>query len=72
MLNQHVSSNATSLSKAFIRSAMQWPDAVAVEDADGALSYAQLEAASAAIAWALQRSGVQPGMRIGVSLARSR
>ncbi|WP_184364094.1 amino acid adenylation domain-containing protein, partial [Xanthomonas euroxanthea] len=31
-----------------------------------------LEAASAAIAWALQRSGVQPGMRIGVSLARSR
>ncbi|WP_434990356.1 AMP-binding protein, partial [Xanthomonas melonis] len=72
MSNQHASSNATSLSSAFIRSAAQWPDAVAVQDAEGTLSYAQLEAASAAIAAALRRSGVQRGMRVGVSLARSR
>ena len=37
-----------------------------------ALSYAQLEAASAAIAAALHRNGVLPGMRVGVSLTRSR
>ncbi|MBB3815686.1 amino acid adenylation domain-containing protein, partial [Xanthomonas arboricola] len=61
-----------SLSGRFAQTAQQVPDAIAVQDAEGTLSYAQLEAASAAIAWALQRSGVQPGMRIGVSLARSR
>ncbi|WP_422508883.1 amino acid adenylation domain-containing protein [Stenotrophomonas sp. GZD-301] len=61
-----------SLSGGFAQTARAVPDAIAVQDADGTLSYAQLEAASAAIAAALHGSGVRPGMRVGVSLARSR
>ncbi|WP_434991215.1 condensation domain-containing protein, partial [Xanthomonas melonis] len=60
-----------SLSGRFAQVAQDTPQAVAVQDAEGTLSYAQLEAASAAIAAALRRSGVQRGMRVGVSLARS-
>ncbi|HEY7255561.1 MAG TPA: AMP-binding protein, partial [Solirubrobacterales bacterium] len=47
------------------------PDAVAIEDGDRTLSYAELDRASAAIAATLLAAGVAPGEPIAVDLPRS-
>ncbi|MEM1428431.1 MAG: amino acid adenylation domain-containing protein [Pseudomonadota bacterium] len=48
------------------------PDAIAVTDAEGALSYAALDALADAVAAALQARFPEPGARIAVSLPRDR
>jgi polyketide synthase PksJ len=51
--------------------ARQRPDAIAVSCADRALSYAQLDRYSTALAGRLTQSGVAPGDRVGICLDRS-
>ncbi|MEH7829981.1 amino acid adenylation domain-containing protein [Gemmobacter denitrificans] len=50
------------------RAIAQWPDAPAVISGADQLSFAALDAQSAALASALQQQGAQPGDRIGLSL----
>ena len=56
---------------AFATWAARTPDAVAVEYAEGHLTYAALDTWGGAIAAHLTRSGVRPGDRVGVRLDRS-
>ncbi|HLW17852.1 MAG TPA: amino acid adenylation domain-containing protein [Actinomycetota bacterium] len=53
-------------------SAEQRPDAPAVADAHGTLSYAELDAESGRIATALRELGVQPGDRVAMAAEKSR
>jgi amino acid adenylation domain-containing protein len=55
----------------FAARAAAFPDAVAVEDEDGSLTYAGLAALSARIAHELRALGVAPGARVGISAERS-
>ncbi|HEX8768945.1 MAG TPA: AMP-binding protein, partial [Jatrophihabitans sp.] len=48
--------------------ARRTPDAVAVVDGDRQLDYAELTAASAAVAEGLRRHGVRPGAAVAVCL----
>ncbi len=50
----------------------QWPDRIAVADADGELSYAGLEGWSRHVAAGLRDLGVGPGDRVAVLLPRGR
>ncbi|HVR99572.1 MAG TPA: amino acid adenylation domain-containing protein, partial [Thermoanaerobaculia bacterium] len=47
------------------------PDAIAVVDEDGALSYGRLDEASSRLAGYLESLGIGPGSRVGVSMRRS-
>jgi amino acid adenylation domain-containing protein len=51
--------------------AARTPDALAVQDAQGRLSYAELEARASAIAGCLAELGARPGTFVGVCLERS-
>jgi amino acid adenylation domain-containing protein len=53
-------------------SAEERPDAPAVADADGTLTYAELDAESGRIATALRELGVQPGDRVAMAAEKSR
>ena len=55
----------------FAEQAARTPDAVAVEDADGVLTYAQLEALSAGVAAALRARGAGRGTIVAVGVERS-
>ncbi|MDK2766709.1 MAG: acyl-CoA ligase (AMP-forming), exosortase A system-associated [Sphingomonas sp.] len=48
------------------------PDAVALEDRAGTLSYAELEGAVAALAWWLRGQGLEPGDRVATWLPKTR
>ena len=65
---QHV----TTLHDLLLRPAAGTPDAVAVADAAGSLSYAALDAASRAVAGRLIDGGVSPGDRVVLALENSR
>jgi amino acid adenylation domain-containing protein len=52
--------------------AARTPDAVAVTDQEGALTYRALDEAANALAWRLRRAGVGPGKRVALCLDRSR
>jgi acyl-CoA synthetase (AMP-forming)/AMP-acid ligase II len=56
---------------AFHRAARRWPDAVAVEDARGALRFSELAARVDALAAALQARDPAPGSRVGVCCGNS-
>ncbi|MFC0696018.1 condensation domain-containing protein, partial [Paraburkholderia humisilvae] len=55
----------------FVAQAAQRGKAMAIADGDAHVTYAQLDTWSLAIAHALRRQGVTPGMRVGVSMNRS-
>lgn len=48
------------------------PDAIAIEDAEGEISYGDLERSSNKVSNILIKSGVRPGMSVGVCLRHSR
>ncbi|MFV8751414.1 amino acid adenylation domain-containing protein [Nannocystaceae bacterium ST9] len=54
------------------RAAERWPDAIALEDDQGQLSYAALRGRVAAWAWMLRERGVGPEVVVGLCLERSR
>lgn len=56
----------------FARQATRTPDAVALIDDRGSVTFAKLAVATARMASALQAAGVEPGALVGVHLARSR
>ncbi|MEU4778804.1 amino acid adenylation domain-containing protein [Micromonospora sp. NPDC023633] len=58
------------LAHAVLAQARRTPDAVAVADGDRRLSYAELDAASAAVARSLRRAGARPGQAVAVHLPR--
>ncbi|MGC4792064.1 amino acid adenylation domain-containing protein [Micromonospora sp. DT178] len=58
------------LAHAVLAQARRTPDAVAVVDGDRRLSYADLDAASAAVARSLRRAGTRPGQAVAVQLPR--
>ena len=53
-------------------SAEERPDAAAVADAEGTLTYAELDVTSGRIATALRELGVQPGDRVALAAEKSR
>ncbi|MFL1428176.1 MULTISPECIES: non-ribosomal peptide synthetase [unclassified Nocardiopsis] len=55
----------------FLARAQASPDAVAVEGGAGALTYAELERASAVVAAGLADAGVRPGDRVALAMERS-
>ncbi|PID62269.1 MAG: hypothetical protein CSB44_04020 [Gammaproteobacteria bacterium] len=59
------------LASLFLERAARQPDAIAVMDAERRYSYAALSQASAAVAVALDASGLQRGDRVAVCLSRS-
>ncbi|MEH0971442.1 amino acid adenylation domain-containing protein [Micromonospora sp. CPCC 205546] len=58
------------LAAAVLAQARRTPDAVAVLDGGRRLSYAELDAASAAVARSLRRAGTRPGQAVAVHLPR--
>jgi amino acid adenylation domain-containing protein len=62
---------AASLAGIVSEKAAQTPDAIAVEDGDERLTYADLEARSAAVAAGLAARGIGPGDLVAVCLPRS-
>ncbi|WP_327028827.1 amino acid adenylation domain-containing protein [Micromonospora sp. NBC_01740] len=58
------------LAHAVLAQASRTPEAVAVADGDRRLSYADLDAASAAVARSLRRAGTRPGQAVAVHLPR--
>ncbi len=59
------------LSGLFRQQAARTPQALALKDGDHEFSYAQLDAASQALAARLRAAGATPGSRIGIGLHRS-
>lgn len=53
-----------------VRTAEATPDAIAVRDGDGAITYRELVARAATIARRLQALGAQPGARVALSASR--
>ncbi|MGE7391104.1 amino acid adenylation domain-containing protein [Streptomyces sp. NPDC004126] len=64
--------DADSVHELFRRQAGRTPDRVAVRDADGAWTYAELDAEADRIGHALRAAGAAPGDRIGIHLTRTR
>ncbi|MEU8287635.1 amino acid adenylation domain-containing protein [Micromonospora sp. NPDC048905] len=62
----------TTVVEAVLAQAASRPDAVAVSDPDGNLTYAELETWSRRVAEGLVASGVRPGDIVGLSLPRDR
>ncbi|WP_406466491.1 amino acid adenylation domain-containing protein [Streptomyces hirsutus] len=62
---------ALSIPALFARSASRFPHRVAVNDEKAALTYAELDERSDALARALAEAGVAPGDRVGVQMERS-
>ncbi|WP_300035391.1 amino acid adenylation domain-containing protein [uncultured Roseobacter sp.] len=60
------------LPELFAQIAKRYPDAPAVRDVEGDMTYADLEAGSGAIAGALIRAAIQPGEYVGIALPRTR
>lgn len=61
----------TTLADLLTRAAAERPDAPALRDRGGTLTYAALDRAAGALAAALRRAGVVPGDRVGLWLAKS-
>ncbi|WP_420130680.1 amino acid adenylation domain-containing protein [Longimicrobium sp.] len=61
----------TPMHRLFAEQAARTPDAVAVEGADGALTYAELDAVSAGVAAALRARGAGRGTIVAVGVERS-
>lgn len=59
------------VSEQFARQAARVPEAIAVMDAQRALSYAELDRASTQLAHQLREVAPAPGARVGIALARS-
>ncbi len=55
-----------------LRTAAASPTAIAVRDAEGSLTYAELVAQARALGEQLKRAGVAPGDRVALSVSRSR
>uniref|UniRef100_UPI001319D5B3 amino acid adenylation domain-containing protein n=1 Tax=Streptomyces prunicolor TaxID=67348 RepID=UPI001319D5B3 len=64
-------SRSTSLAEAVLSQARRTPSAVAIEDGDRFLDYAELEQASGRVATLLHTAGVRPGHAVAVRLPRS-
>ena len=64
-------SRSTSLAEAVLSQARRTPSAVAIEDGDRVLDYAELEQASGRVATLLHAAGVRPGHAVAVHLPRS-
>ncbi|HVR97637.1 MAG TPA: amino acid adenylation domain-containing protein, partial [Thermoanaerobaculia bacterium] len=61
----------SSLPERFATVVRERPDAVAVVDGDGALSYGRLDEAASRLAGSLEARGIGPGDRVGVAMERS-
>ena len=72
VLNASTAANPppASLHAYFERSALQFPDHIALEVAGRRWSYRELDRAANGMAWALRHAGLGPGRRIGLALPR--
>lgn len=68
---EHVAHEDSSLGELISRMAEQYPDVVALEDADGHITYREMLAHAARLGHALERRGIAQGVLVALVLPRS-